>query len=600
MTLHSKVSTQEAQSASFLEMGDNARPATSRPTIYGLQYVISTGHWLTTQAGVRMLDAGGNAYDAVAAAAFAAAIVEPTSSFSIGAECVYMFRDKKKGRTLSLCGQGGASRRATPQFFRDQGLRVIPTGPGEKAPLSFTTPGMVGATLRLLSDFGTKSLQEVLAPSIRYARGGIVSYDYMTSRLGPDSLGQLTRFRTKGAALFFPDGEPARPGHVLRQPEYADVLQALADSASGATRVEGIDRARRTFYEGAIAEKIAAASLRVGGILDADDLANFHESYEEPASIDFRGYKIECQQFWSQAPVALQALNILERFDLRGMGHNSAAYVHVVSEALKLAFADREAHYGDPLFTEVPTENLLSKSYGKARSDQISKDKTYAGLPPSGLPVASAHSGENVWELSEEMPAGPETGTTHISVVDPYGNVVACTPSGGAFGKSVYLDELGFTLSTRSEMLNLSEGHPNCVAPGKRPRTTLVNYIATGPSGEIVTFGCPGGETQAQANLQLMLNTIVWGMNPQHAVEAPRFATMSVPNSFFPHQFQRGKLNLEQGFSEEAISALKAMGHELAAAASCGMGATVTRLDQASGVKATSSDPRRSCHAIGC
>lgn len=593
------MATPDVPATTYTESGDIEVPASSRPVIYGLNCTISSGHWLTTTAAERLLRSGGNSFDAVAAANFAAAVVEPTSSFSLGAECVILLRPAGRKETVSLCGQGGAAGLASPSYFAERGLDVIPTGPGDGAPLSFTTPGMVASTLRLLDDYGTKRLAEVLAPAIEYARDGIVSYEYMTSRLTAPGLEQFKRFGSGAGDIFYPDSKPVQPGRVLRQPALAAVLQALADADIAADRSAGIKSARALFYQGAIAERIAAASRAVGGVLSLHDLNTFVEEYETPASTSFAGFTIECQGFWSQAPVALQTLNILENFDLKSLGFNTPEYIHIVTEALKLAFADREAYYADPKFSDVPAEALLSKAYAKQRAAAIDRNRAAPGMPPAGDVVGHPKGTFEEGRYGRAEAAGPETGTTHISVVDTQGNIVVSTPSGGAFGKSVFFDDLGFTLSTRSEMLNLDRNHPNCVAPGKRPRTTLVNYIATNEAGDQVTFGCPGGDGQVQANVQILLNTLVWALNPQQAVEAPRFASMSMPNSFYPHSYFPARLALEAGFSEATAEQLKERGHEIVRAATCGMGAVVTTIDSRSGVRATSSDTRRSCHATG-
>ena len=582
---------------SAAESGDQALPSTTRPVILGNSCVVSSGHWLVTLAASRILLDGGNAFDAAAAATFAAAVVEPTSSFSLGAECVVMLREGSSGRSRALCGQGGAGRLATPSYFAERGHSVIPTGPGRSAPLAFTTPGMVGAILRLLEDYGTLPLAAVLAPAIEYAKSGYPCYHYMSSRLTDTGRQQLALFNSAAEKIFYPNGRAASPGTLIRQPALAAVLEQLAKAGDSGDRISGIREGRALFYTGELARKIAAASKALDGIISKEDLADYREDYEEPARTEFHGHTIACQSFWSQAPIVLQALNMLECFDLRALGFNTAPYIHLVSEVLKLAFADREAYYGDPKFTHVPADLLLSKDYARERARLLNTVKAAPALPDPGTltgHVRSRHLAANLIETLE-----PESGTTHISIVDRDGNVVAVTPSGGAFGKSVFLDDLGFTLSTRSEMLNLIEGHPNCVAPGKRPRTTLVNYLSTAPNGDVFAFGCPGGDGQAQANLQIMLNTIVWGMDPQQAVEAPRFATNSMPNSFHPHAYFPGRLSLEHGIPESTGAALSGLGHEIVRAATCGMGAVVTKLDCASGVRSTSSDPRRSCHAIG-
>jgi gamma-glutamyltranspeptidase/glutathione hydrolase len=589
-----------------MEQGDRERPTTTRPVIYGKQNVISSGHCLTSLAGVRMLMSGGNAFDAAVAATFAAAVVEPAASFSLGSECVVIIHDAESARIRTLCGQGGASGAATPEFFRTKGFDRIPTGPGMNAPLSFTTPGMVGAILSLLANHGTKTLADVLAPAISYAGEGIANYEYMISRMGADDLSQFKRFPPGGSEIFFQSGERPRPGSVLIQSSLANVLRKLvaAEASAPGSRSGGIEAARSCFYHGEIADMIAAASDRVGGVLTKADLQRFSEEYEEAASTTYLGKTVLGQSFWSQAPVALQAINILESFDLREMGFNSPSYIHTICEALKLAFADREAFYGDPNFVDVPQKGLLDKDYGRERAKLVRIMTAAPELPEPGDPWR--FSGERRgsipqprWPDSIENPAGTESGTTHISVVDQKGNVAAVTPSGGAFVKSVFFPELGFTLSTRSEMFNLEPGHPNCVAPGKRPRTTLVSFMVTSEGVPVMTAGCPGGDAQVQANLQLLLNVLLWRMSPQEAVEAPRFATMSVPNSFYPHTYLKGQLALEDGFPPATHDRLRSMGHKVVTVPTCGMGAVVTTRDPGTGVIATSADPRRACYAIG-
>lgn len=585
-----------ADEASFAESGDRISPTTTRPVIYGTNSVVSSGHWLTSHAAMQILLNGGNAFDAVAAATFAAAVVEPTASFSLGGECVFMLRDAS-GEIRSLSGQGPAALAATPAYFAERGLSSIATGPGKTAPSSFTTPGVVAATLRLLSDYGRLPLPAILAPAIGYARNGYVCYEYMHSRLSDGGMKQLKLFSSTGADLYYPNGKPAAVGTLIVQTALADVLQKLSDAGDRSDRKVGLQAARDEFYKGDVAQRIAAASEAVGGILGYRDLTSYSEEYEKPVEITYAGHTIKSQGFWSQAPIVLQTLSMLEHFDLRKLGFNSPRYIHVVAEALKLAFADREAYYADPKFCDVPHADLLKRDYATERVGLIDLSHAHPKMPRAGDLRGAARPGEPEPLLLEST--GPEYGTTHISVVDSQGNMVAATPSGGAFGKSVFFDEVGFHLSTRSEMLNLEEGHPNCVAPGKLPRSTLCSYAASAPGGEIYTFGCPGGDAQAQGNLQIMLNIMIWGMDPQQAVEAPRFQTNSVPNSFYPHNYFPGRLALEDGISQETAHALQELGHEVVRTATCGMGAIVTKLDPRSGIRATSSDPRRSCHALG-
>ena len=591
-----------------LDQGGPQPPTTGRPVVYATQGVISSGHYLTSMAGMRMLLDGGNAFDAVAAAGFAAAVVEPIAAYSLAAEGVFMCYHAASGELLSLSGQGVAPGRATVDFYRSQGLDAIPTGPGHQAHLAFTVPGIVHALISLVERYGTRTLGEVLAPSIHYAEQGIPNYEYMIERLkSPGTRAQFDRYPPGGSEVFYSNGELPRPGSLLVQKGLAGVLKqmAAAESAAPGHRVDRIRAARDAFYKGEIARTIVDCSRRVGGVLELDDLAEYEAKFERPVSSRFLGHEIYGQSTWTQGPVLMQALNILEGFDLKGMGHSSPRYIHTVVEALKLAMADRQAYYGDPDFATVPIDGLLSKEYAAERAKLLDLDRAHPELPPAGdpwrystaagpkAPVSVPAGGSNGGA------AGEDAGTTHIAALDRDGNMVCATPSGGGFEKSVFFPELGCALSTRMEMLNFEEGHPNVLEPRKRPRTTLINYIVARDGRPIMTVGCPGGDHQAQANAQLILNTLVFGMNPQEAIEAPRFATDSVTNSFYPHIYTPGRLAVEAGIPEETRDSLRSLGHEIAEVASCGMGATVARRDPDTGVLSVGGDPRRACYAIG-
>ena len=582
------------------------RPRGTRPVVAGTQGVISSGHALTSMAGMRMLLSGGNAFDALAASVLAAAVVEPIASYSLGAEGVFMLYDSRSGDLKSLSGQGTAPARATVDFYRSRGLDSIPTGPGMAAPLAFTVPGVAHAAISMLDRYGTKSFTEAAAPAIEYAERGFPHYQYMIDALGAESTRQqFDLFPPGGSEIFYDDGGLPQEGSLLIQPGLANTLKAMAsaEAASQGTRSDGLRAASDEFYRGGVAHLIAKCSSEVGGVLDYEDLAGYESQFEEPLSTTFTGYEISCQRTWSQAAVLLQALNMLERFDLKAMGHNTPAYIHTVAEALKLAMADRQALYADPDHADVPVDGLLSKEYAAERAALIDGARAAPAMPDPGDPWA--HSSMKAPASPVAAPTAPagdepggEGGTTHISVIDRDGNLACATPSGGSFGKSVFFPELGFAISTRIEMFNLTEGHPNVVAPGKRPRTTLVNYVASRNGVPVMTFGCPGGDHQAQGNLQLILNTLVFGMNPQEAIEAPRFASDSAPDSFYPHTYYPGRLSLESGFQAETVDALSHLGHGIARAGVCGMGATVARRDPDTGVLSTGADPRRACYAL--
>ena len=596
-----------SQSASAMEQGNLTEQTIGRPVVYGTQGVISSGHYLTSMAGMRMLLTGGNAFDALVAAGFAAAVTEPIAAYSLAAEGVFMLYHAESGDLLSLSGQGTAPRKATVEYFRSLGQDDVPTGPGPLAHLSFTLPGVVDAYLSLLERYGTKSVGEILAPSIQYAERGIPNYDYMLDRLRfPMTIPQFDQYPPGGTDVFYHNREVPQAATLLVQKALGSTLRKLvqAESAAAGHRLAGVRAARDCFYTGEVAQMISDASQSVGGIMDMEDLAAYHVEYETPAKTSFMGHEIHCQSFWTQAPVLLQALNILENFDLKGMGHNSTAYIHTITEALKLALADRQAYYGDPNFATIPMDGLLSKDYARERAGLIDPNKAHPELPSAGDPwrysklsgvPQIAHTAE---AADSNGGSGDDGGTTHVSVIDRDGNMVCATPSGGSFGKSVFFPDLGCALSTRIEMFNFEDGHPNRLEPGKRPRTTLVNYIVTKDGAPVMTIGCPGGDHQAQGNMELILNTLVFGMNPQEAVEATRFASQSVTNSFYPHTYYPGQLAVEPSLPSQTVNELKALGHDITFVASAGMGATVSTRNPETGVLASSGDPRRACYAL--
>ena len=602
------------QSAVNTEQGNISEQRTGRPVIRSTEGVISSGHYLTSMAGMRMLMSGGNAFDAMVAAGFAAAVVEPIASYSLAAEGVFMLYDARSGELLSLSGQGTAPGKATADFYKSQGLEHIPTGPGhQQSHLSFTLPGVVHAFISLAARYGTKTIDELLAPAISYASNGIPNYEYMLDRL--DSAATAQQFDLYGPGgwdVFYDNRQVPAAGTLLVQPGLANTLRAMlpgSGNGHGLSRAEGLQKAREVFYEGPVARQIADSVSKVGGIISMEDLVAYKSQYDPPVKTTFHGYEIYGQDSWTQGPVLMQTLNMLENFDLRSMGHNSPAYIHTVAEAAKLAFGDREAHYGDPDFSTIPMDGLLSKEYAAERARLIDLETAYPAQPEGGDPwrYSSKSRGSNGAHGNNGIPtpSDPSTvdssareGTTHVSAIDKQGSMVCGTISGGAFAKSVFFPELGCALSTRIEMFNCEEGHPNVVEPGKRPRTTLVNYIISKDGQPVMTVGCPGGDNQAQANAQLMLNVILFGMDPQQAVESPRFSTQSNVNSFYPHVYHPGRLDLEQAIPESTAEELRAMGHKIARAVDCGMGATVSVRDAETGYLSTGADPRRACYAL--
>ena len=581
---------------------------TGRPVVRGTRGIVSAGHYLTAISGMRMLLSGGNAFDAAVAAGFAAAVVEPTAHYSLATEGAIMLYHSRTRQLRALSGQGVAPERATVELFRQKGLDAVPTG--ADGPLSFTVPGVVDAFILLLETYGTKTLGEAIAPAIEYAEHGFPMYEFMHDKLlASAGLEQFRRYPFGGMEVFHPGGKPPEVGQLLVQRQLAATLRNLAQAESAAMghRAQGLRAAREVFYEGDIARTIVECSDRVGGLLSMEDLAGYRAKFDEPIRTTFMGHEVCAQSTWTQGAVMLQALNMLEHFDLRAMVHNSSQYIHTVAEALKLAFADRESYYGDPDFVRVPVDGLLSKEYAATRAGLIRGDAACPELPEPGDPwrhdggAPPISRGEVIAGTPSSGDGGAPTrdGTTHFAIIDHEGNMVCATPSGGRFDKSVYFAELGCTLSTRSEIFNLNDHHPNGLRPGKRPRTTLVNYMLCKDGEPVMTIGCPGGDDQAQADLQLVLNVLVFGMDPQQAVEAPRFSSQSMPNSFYPHVYRPGELSVEPGIPAQVRERLAELGHKVVATDVCGYGAIVSRRDPETGAVEAGADPRAATYAVG-
>jgi gamma-glutamyltranspeptidase / glutathione hydrolase len=577
--------------------------ATTRPVVSGTQGIVTGGHPLVSMAGMRMLLAGGNAFDAAVGGGVAPRAGRTNQSYTLCGECVALVHDARRGDTRAVSGQGVAPALATIARFRERGLDRIPTGPGPDAHLSFTVPGAVDAYLTVLEAYGTRTVGEVLAPAVQYAEGGFPMYEYMHRLLGvPESRRQFDLYPPGGTAVFYPGGRIPAVGDLLVQPALAATLRRLveADARGRGHRVAGIAAARDRFYRGDVAAAIGAFSERVGGLLRASDLAGYRARIEAPLTLAFAGREIVGQSVWTQGPVLMQALAMLAPLDLRAMGHNSPPYIHAVVEALKLAFADRERYYGDPEHAAVPIAELLSPAYARERAGLIRMDRAAPALPPPGDPrrAGSALAPGRARAASADAGAPIPDGTTHIAAVDRDGNMIALTPSGGVFRKSAFAPELGCTLSTRSEMFVLEDGHPNALVPGKRPRTTLVSYLIADRGVPTMTIGCPGGDDQVQADLQLILNVLLFGMDPQRAVEAPRFSTQTLVNSFYPRAYRPGQLNVEAGIAESTRAELRALGHAVSEIGACGIGAVVTRRDPDTGVLSAGADPRRPTYAL--
>lgn len=526
-----------------------------RPAIAGRRAVITSGHYLATAAGARMFARGGNAVDAGVAAGFALAVLKPHQN-GLGGECPILIHDPRRGEVVAVSGQGTAPRKAAIEWFRGHGIDVIP-GDGY---LPATVPAAVGAYCAVLRTYGRLTLYEVIQPALELAADGFPVYEALHRAIA-DHAERFRRDYPSTAAIFLPGGEVPALGRILRQEALARTLARLAEAEEAARdlgREGAIRRAEDLFYRGEIARQIVEFSANNpvpdatgeahAPLLTVDDFAAYATLFEPPVQADYRRWRVYKCGPWTQGPVFLQQLKLLEGFDLAKMGHNSAAYVHHVVEAAKLAFADRERFYGDPDFAAVPLARLLSDDYNHERRGSI--DPRRANNDP-------------MWEDAE--PGGgsaPVPGdTTHLDAADADGLMISATPSGGWIPTSPVIPELGFALGTRGQMFKLRPGHPNALAPGKRPRTTLTPSLAFSDGGASLAFGTPGGDNQDQWTLQFFLNLVEFGMGLQEAVDAPSFHTGHFPSSFYPHEIQHGTVYAEEGIEGKDLDRLREMGH---------------------------------------
>jgi gamma-glutamyltranspeptidase/glutathione hydrolase len=531
---------------------------TTRPLYRGTHGLVAAGHYLAAAAGYRILLQGGNAIDAAAAAAFALAVVEPHLN-GLAGEVPILLRTAKSRQPVVISGQGGAPRALTLDFVRRLGLEKLP-GDGM---LAATVPALMDAWRVALEKFGTMTPDKVLAPAIELADKGWPAQKSLCAIIDL-SRERILREWPTSADVFLPGGRVPKEGQILRNPGLAKVLKGLASGRGG--RKQKFAAMRRYFYEGPVARAIEkhcrqpypdASGESHHGVLSMEDLAGHETWIETPVSNEFRGWKVFKPGFWSQGPVFLQMLAILDGFDLRSMGHNSADYLHTWIESAKLAFADREAHYGDPRFAQVNAKLLLSEERAKMHRQVIHPDRAGAGTAAAARASAQARTGIGD---PTSLTGGD---TTHLDAADRYGNLVSATQSGAWLYSSPVIEGLGFPLGTRAQMFSLQEGHPNVLAPGKRPRTTLTPSMAIGPDGRWLAFGTPGGDQQDQWTNQFFLNVAVFGMNLQEAIDQPTVHTKHFPDSFYPREAQPMSVHAEDRIRAEVIEELRRRGHDV-------------------------------------
>ncbi len=513
-------------------------PFTTRPELRGTFGMVASTHWLASAAGMAMLERGGNAFDAAVAAGFVLQVVEPHLN-GPGGEVPILLYSAERDDVLVVDGQGTAPAAATIERFRELGHELVP-GTGL---LAACVPGAFDAWLLLLREFGTLPLAEVLEPAIGYAEGGYPLVPGIVRSIA--KLEQVFRDEWPGSAeLYLP---VPRPGSLFRNRDLAATYRrVLTESKSE------IEAAREVFYGGFVADAIVQA----GSLLDRDDLTSWQASIEQPVTRAFRGWEVSKTGPWGQGPVFLQQLALLDGFDLPE--RESPDFVHTVVECAKLAFADREAWYGD---VEVPLDELLGPAYADERRTLVG-EKASGELRP-GSPGGREPRLPHIPELQAVDPGtGEPTGgdTCHVDVVDRFGNAVSATPSGGWLHGSPVIPGLGFCLGTRAQMFWLEEGLPSSLVPGKRPRTTLSPTLARS-DGELLAFGTPGGDHQDQWSLVFFLSLVHFGLNAQQAIDAPMFHTDHFPESFYPRQPRPRVVQVEDRFGPETLAELERRGH---------------------------------------
>ena len=557
---------------------------TTRPEILGTFGVVTSTHWLATASGMAMLEKGGNAFDACAAAAFVLQVVEPHLVGPAG-DMPAVFYSAETGKVETLCAQGPAPQAATIAAYKALGLDLIP-GSGL---LATVIPGAFGGWMTLLRDHGRLKLRDVLEPAIGYFENG----HPMLPRVS-DSIRELTdlfsnEWATSGD-VYLPGGNVPEARKLFANKAAAETYKRiLAEAeAKGSDRQEQIQGAYDAWYKGFVAEAMDrfcrtqevmdSSGRRNKGLLTAQDMANYKPTYETPTSVTYHGWEVFKIGPWGQGPAFLQTLKILEGIDLAGMGPASPDFVHHVVEAMKLAFADREAYYGDPDFVKVPLATLLSDDYAAGRRGLIGERASLELRPGvvSGYEAQVAHAmkalgaiaqptqgGASVGEptMASMVAAGRKGDTVHIDVIDKWGNMIAATPSGGWLQSSPVIPELGFPLNSRAQMFWLEEGLPSSLAPGMRPRTTLTPSIAFEHGKPRLAFGTPGGDQQEQWQLGLFLRRVHHGLNLQEAIDLPLFHTQHFPSSFYPRSSRPGHMMIEESIGTAALSELERRGH---------------------------------------
>ncbi len=541
-----------------------AQTLTYRPTVRGTRAIVAGGHPLVAEAGMRMLHKGGNAIDAGVAATLAASVIE-FSHFAFGGEVPVIIKMAGKPQPITINGQGQAPKLATIEFFEQQ--RKDPSKPAvipSTGPTAATVPGVLDAMIVALQNYGTMKLADVMQPAIDLADGFPI--DELRVQYIKNTRPAYEKWKDT-TDIFLPNGEIPKVGDIFVQKNLARTLReliAVEKKNVRRGRVAALEAVRDYFYRGPLAKRYCDAIEKAGGLLRTGDMAAFRADIDQPTKVSFHGYEVYKVGFWSQGPAMLQALNLLEPYDLKAMGHNSPDYVHTITEAIKLAFADRDRYYADPRFVKVPGAELLSREYADVRRTLIDpKSASLEQRPgdPLNKKALAQLIGFNLPQV--DIPEAERAhDTTCVNVIDAAGNVFSATPS-GAWLPAFVAGDTGIPISSRLQSALLERGHPNELKGGKRPRITLSPTLVMKEGQPFAALSTPGGDNQDQALMQVLFNITEFGMNPQQAVEAARFETRHFVSSFSDHTFSPGSMTLEKRMGEALAAEMKRRGHKV-------------------------------------
>ncbi len=569
--------------------------AVYRPTITGTRHMIAAGHHAAAHAGFTILEAGGNAVDAGVAAGIAVGVLQTDRvNFAGVAPMMIWLADRRE--LINIDGLGTWPRTVTPDYFMKKHGGKMPPGI-----LRTVMPAAPDAWITALEKYGTMSFGEVAAAATRFARDGFAMHWFMAEYIA-DHEDSYRRWPSS-AEVFLPGGKPPAVGDLFVQRDLGKTLQYLADEEkahAGKGRAAGLQAARDAFYRGDIASLIVKYHKENGGLVTAEDLAGYKVRFETPTRTPFGGLDLYTCGPWCQGPVLPEALNIAAGFDLKALGHNSVQYIHALAESLKLAFADRHRYIGDPQFVNVPMDALMSAGFAAQRRGLIRSDRAFPEMPAAGE-VSGFGAGSHKLPKAAHGEPAPLADTSYVAVIDKHGNAFSATPSDGSSATPV-IPGTGLCPSSRGSQSWCDPSLPGSVAPGKRPRLTPSPAMVLKDGKAFMPFGSPGNDIQPQAMLQVFLNMTVFGMDPQAAIEAPRFATYSFPSSSEPHNYHPARLNLESRIDKGAGDALAKLGHQVAwwpeiawqAGAVC-----CVRVNPRTGILEGAADPRRPGYALG-